>query len=195
MWQSRIIAVREPDGTLRRADWSERKRMNQTYFPLAHRMLETPKMFEPDQLDNVLQDPNRYLFVLERACLQFEPDEHDYIRVTSTVYEHINQMRQFELLRSTRHFGPMSFYLANNKKIDLLLLDMVDRSLLSDAAGLVRLYCILNDFDFQSKFENPSNLETVKRFVQSNHCGKYRHELELSIQKHEQLNDQEAVLN
>jgi small subunit ribosomal protein S22 len=149
-------------------------------------MLETPKMFEQEQLLRILDDPTRYLFVLERACLQFEPDEHDYIRVSSTVYEHIHAKRQFDQLRSTRHFGPMTFYLANNKKIDLLLQDMIERSLLADASALVRLYCILNDLQFE-QFRKSNDFDTVKQFVKSEQCASnHRHELELTLQKYQQ---------
>lgn len=50
----RLIAVREPDGTLRHADWDERQRMNQIYFPVKGREVVTPKMFENEYLEVII---------------------------------------------------------------------------------------------------------------------------------------------
>ena len=156
-------------------------------------MLETPKMFEQEQLQRVLdKSAANYLFVLERTCLQFDPDELDYNRVTTTVYEHVHSHRAFEELRSTRHFGPMSFYLANNNKIDRLLQDMLERDLLQDAVSLIRLYSIVNEQDFEHKYASANELETIKKFVQSDVCGASRHELELAVQKLEDIQGQHS---
>lgn len=48
--KDRIIAVREPDGTLRSATWEERDRLNQIYNPLKGREITVPKMFEDEHL-------------------------------------------------------------------------------------------------------------------------------------------------
>lgn len=49
-FQKRLIVARDPDGTLRHANMSERFRMNQIYFPIQGRKLRTPRMFEPEYL-------------------------------------------------------------------------------------------------------------------------------------------------
>lgn len=139
------MVIRQPDGTLRRANFRERQRLNSIYFPHKYRTVDIPKMFEEDNLENVLKKPETSLFVLERACLQFEPDDPDYIRITNRVYEHVLHNRLFNELRSTRHFGPFAFYLAINKKIDLLIKDQLDRKLIDDVLNTIELYYLLND--------------------------------------------------
>lgn len=47
----RLIVVREPNGTLRYADWDERHRMNQIYFPMDGRDITMPKMFDKENLE------------------------------------------------------------------------------------------------------------------------------------------------
>lgn len=47
----RLIVIRDEDGKLRDADWNERFRMNQIYFPSEGRELTTPKMFKQEYLD------------------------------------------------------------------------------------------------------------------------------------------------
>lgn len=106
-----------------------------------------------------------YLFVLERACIQFEPDDPNYIRVTQRTYDVINDNNHFGVLQSTRHFGPMSFYYALAKKIDNLLLDMIQRELISNGAQLVELYYIVNPKSGLNieKLHNPLNIIQVRK--------------------------------
>ena len=49
--KDRLIVVREPDGTLRHANWDERSRLNQIYFPMEGREIFMPKMFEREHLE------------------------------------------------------------------------------------------------------------------------------------------------
>ena len=49
--QQRVIVVREPDGTLRKASWEERDRINQIYNPVEGRQLTTPTMFQEEFLE------------------------------------------------------------------------------------------------------------------------------------------------
>ena len=157
------MVVREPDGTLRRATFRERQRLNTIYYPHKYRTVDMPRMFEQHSLEEVLKQPNTSLFVLERACLQFEPDDSEYIRVTRRVYEHVLANRLFDELRSTRHFGPMTFYLAINKKIDFLIKDQLDRRLVDDALDTIEVYCLINDLD--TAFLRDANL-TDKQIIE-----------------------------
>lgn len=117
--------------------------MNSIYFPMVGRRFRTPRMFELEHLKRCL-DQQFYEFILDRACIQFEPYERDFHRITSDVYIHINQTKQFDQLRSTRHFGPMAFFLAWHKMIDDLLIDMIDRDYLLNGVDLICLYNQLN---------------------------------------------------
>ena len=79
-------------------------------------------------LQNVL-DREEYEFVLDLACAQFEPDDPEYQRVTGKVYETLEVRRCYQALHSTRHYGPLCFYLAWNKKIDNLLTTLIQLEL------------------------------------------------------------------
>ena len=139
----RVVVVREPNGTLRLADHKERDRTLQVYFPRSGRMYNMPKMFEEESIEKILVE-GRYEYVLDRACVQFEPDDPDYIRVTNRTYEHVASNARYDDLRSTRHFGPMALYFAVHHKIDGLLADMIRQDLLDDAHDLIRLYHIVH---------------------------------------------------
>ena len=42
-----------------------------------------------------------------------------YSRTAEIVYNHVNENNNFRALETTRHFGPMLFYLCWNKKVIL----------------------------------------------------------------------------
>jgi len=69
-------------------------------------------------------------------------------QVTQRTYEHIAESGRFDDLRSTRHFGPMAYYLTIHHKIDSLLLDMLHRHLSVLATLLVTcsVYSLLVKF-------------------------------------------------
>ena len=119
--RDRIIVAREPDGTLREAMGSERDRMNQIYFPKEGRYIKIPVLFEPKVLEEIL-GPEKYVYVLDRNCVQFEPDHPVYIRTCSMVFDHVDINGHYEVLQSTRHFGALLFYLAYEKRIDNIIL-------------------------------------------------------------------------
>ncbi|TGZ74125.1 hypothetical protein CRM22_001119 [Opisthorchis felineus] len=123
----RLIVVREPDGTLRHASASERDRINSTYFLLPGRRVRVPLMFYGQHLQDML-NRGQYLYILDRACNQFEPDDPEYIRICHSVYNHVNANswapihsttetdptstdNPLRLLRHTRHYGPLALYL------------------------------------------------------------------------------------
>jgi small subunit ribosomal protein S22 len=87
---------------------------------------------------------SKYEFILDRACVQFEPDDPEYQTITRKVYEHINAERRFDLLRSTRHFGPIVFHLVWTNNIDNLLCEMIETSRVKDATLLIRLYHMIH---------------------------------------------------
>ncbi|OQR69699.1 28S ribosomal protein S22 [Tropilaelaps mercedesae] len=134
----RPIVVRETDGTLRTASWGERERMMQIYFTNPHREMETPAMFKEPYLSNILSS-EKYIFVLDRACIQFEPNSEEYLGVTQRVFEHLKGTLKFDMLRSTRHFGPMCFYYAVTQQCDPLMLEMLTCGRLQSASMLVKL--------------------------------------------------------
>ncbi|XP_048512904.1 28S ribosomal protein S22, mitochondrial isoform X2 [Athalia rosae] len=136
-------SIIDTDGILREADPKERHRLNQIYFPLEGREIDTPKLFDQDYLKDLLSR-EEYEFILDLACVQFEPNAAEYHEITKSVYDYVNSMKHFEHLRSTRHFGPLAFHLAWSKNIDNLLLENIETSRLDDAVLLVQLYYIVN---------------------------------------------------
>lgn len=73
--------VREPDGTLRSATWDEKDKMLQIYFPKDGRKVVAPPMFTRQDLLEEALGNQKYEYVLNRACVQFEPDNPEYHRV------------------------------------------------------------------------------------------------------------------
>lgn len=135
----RSVVIRQPDGVLKEANYEIKKRVCQIFNPSHGRSFSEPKIFEPDNFKRLLEE-NKYEFLLDRACLQFEPCEARYHEITSQIYLHISEHLQFDAIRSTRHFGSMAFFLAWHKLIDNLLLDMIRNDMLKNA---VQIICVL----------------------------------------------------
>ncbi|CAD6993964.1 28S ribosomal protein S22, mitochondrial [Ceratitis capitata] len=146
----RKVVVRQTDGTLEYAPMEVTKRMRQLYFPINGRSIRVPRMFEDEHLQRCL-DEQKYLFILNRMVVQFEPYEPEFHYISSRVYQHINETKQFDVLRSTRHFGPMSFFFAWHRCIDDLLYDMVRRDYLQNAAELIALLYKLHGIETNYK--------------------------------------------
>lgn len=143
--RNRIVLARDPNGTLRKASWEEREKMNKIYFPTPGRAFVTPKMFtDPQILKEVLSrasaEDNTYEFVLDRACLQFEPDDPIYISAVETVYDTINSRQHYDYLHSTRHYGPMVFHYLRFRNIDNLLSFYIKEERIPDAGKLISLF-------------------------------------------------------
>lgn len=156
--RDRTIFVRQPNGVLETADQLTRRRMLQTYFPLKGRRLVVPQMFIGDDFERVLNE-GKYEFVLNRCIIQFEPYEKDYHRITSRTYQHIYDHNAFDSIRSTRHFGPMAFFLAWHKLIDNLIIDCVRRDYLRNAVEAICLMFNLNNIPYDLYI-----LEQLKRY-------------------------------
>ncbi|CAG6006933.1 small ribosomal subunit protein mS22 [Menidia menidia] len=137
--RERFIVVREPNGILRKATWEERDRLIQVYFPKKERKLTAPLIFKEENL-KVVFSQDRHEDVLNLCLVQFEPDSSDYIRVHASTYEDLEKHGKYGLLRSTRHFGGMTWYLVNARRVDGLIVDMLKNELLQDAVSLVSLF-------------------------------------------------------
>lgn len=167
----RMVLIRQPDGSLEHAPLEVRKRMCQIFFPRPGRKLKAPKLFEPENLKAVLKR-HEYLFVLDLLCVQFDPFEKEYHEVTSQVYQHINESKKFDDLRSTRHFGPMAFFFAWHKMIDDLLLDNIKRDYLRYGVELILLHHKLHSIEeekaiAQKLAEFPNRRDLVKDYCDS----------------------------
>lgn len=141
----RNIVIRSVDGTLSTASLEVRKRLNQFYFPLNGRQVRVPKLFDADNLRELLAR-DAFEFVLDAMCIQFEPYERQFHEISGTVYEYIDEHKRFDALRSTRHFGPMAYFLAWHNRTDNLLLDLIQNDYLDNCVDLVELSCRLHNW-------------------------------------------------
>lgn len=185
----RLIVIREPDGALREADWDVRDRLNQTYFPRPGREVICPKMFEDEYLKDLLKR-EEFLFVLDRACMQFEPDDLKYQQVTSDTYEYVNENGLFDKLRSTRHFGPFVFYLVWHNNIDNLLLDLLETCHIEEVNSLLQLYGIVQNVQF--KADGSTNFGVLEKYISG--YSKKKGPLELALQSVKDLEDRKQTL-
>ena len=213
--RDRIIVVREPDGTLREASWEQRDRVNQIYFPTEERKLDVvPAMFEPEELKHILGDgncvfhlveqhehdrfisgPDRYDYILNRNCVQFEPDHPIYIRTAEAVYEDVNAHGHYDVLHSTRHYGPMVFYLAYNKKCDDLIVHYLRKKDLDDAACVVRVFALVHEDSEVAGNVLPdiSPLDLIRLYTNSDSLKSSKVHLTLEAALEAMEKDQEAV--
>lgn len=136
--RNRLMSVRETDGTLRYPSHDERSRLNHMFFPDDSKSLDCPKLFEKENLMRLLKR-REYVYVLNRACAQFEPDDPRYVSCTREVYNYVNDQADFDKLRSTRHFGPMVLYLVYSKNTDILRKEMQSKKLDEDIVNLDKL--------------------------------------------------------
>ncbi|XP_075211435.1 mitochondrial ribosomal protein S22 [Lycorma delicatula] len=187
---NRVIVVREPNGTLRKAYWNERERINQIYFPVPGRKLIPHKVFKPENLLD-LCERHEYEFILDLACLQFEPNDADYLRVTVTVYDHVNETQCFELLRSTRHYGPLIFHIASQRDIDNLIIENLRTARLEDAVWAITLLHLLKPESKSAKttYKPGDELAFIKSYIEldSNKRGVLEMTYKAYIDTHENL--------
>ena len=92
---------------------------------------------------------------MNKACLRYEPDDPEFIRVTHRVYEYVNEQQDFEILHSTRFYGPMLFYLAWFKKIDKIVAYLLNNSQIEECAEIIYLYNIVNEVNTKQVFNKP----------------------------------------
>jgi len=162
--KKRIVVVREPDGTLRKGNADERHAVNQIYFPQTGRELKHPVMFKDENLKPLLENGD-YEFILDRACCQFEPDDQNYHRVVFSTYKHVDKTQKYHVLESTRHLGPLLFYLAFNKKPDNFLMYCLQTERVDDLMLFIQLYTKVNE---GLKFElndSKDQFQTIEDFI------------------------------
>jgi len=164
--RDRLIVVREPDGVLREAEWEERDRVNQIYFPKEGRKMETPAMFRSEEKLREILKEEKCEYILDRCCVQFEPDHPAFIKTAEAVYDYLDENKAYkvkikptvvnshcffsQVLESTRHFGPMCFHLSWLQRCDDLMAyllktnEAIKEGDLSRAASLAKLYARLH---------------------------------------------------
>ncbi|XP_067221556.1 28S ribosomal protein S22, mitochondrial [Chanodichthys erythropterus] len=184
--RERFIVVREPNGILRKASWNERDRIIQVYFPKEGRKVTPPPIFKEENL-RVVFEQDRHEDVLNQCVVQFEPDSAEFKNVLMLTYEDIEKHGKYDLLRSTRFFGGLAWHLANGRRIDGLLVNMLQRDLMQDAVRLVRLFHLVHPQSESAQHaqrQQATDLDLLKIYAQyeSNRAGF----IELAVQNYEQ---------
>lgn len=146
-YSERKVVVRNTDGMLEYASDDIAKRVKQLYIPADGRKIREPKLFQEESFFKECLDQGNYKFLLDRLCVQYEPYVQQYHELTSKVYSEVDEKKAFECLRSTRHFGPLVFFLAWHKRIDNLLCDLIERDLLQNAVNLIVLMGKLHNIE------------------------------------------------
>ncbi|KAJ8280380.1 hypothetical protein GJAV_G00053840 [Gymnothorax javanicus] len=184
--RERFILVREPSGVLRKASWEERDRILQVYFPKPGRRLTPPPIFNEENL-KIVYGQDRHEDILDLCLVQFEPDSKEYIKVHQATYEDIEKHGKYDLLRSTRHFGGMVWHLVNSRRIDGLLIDMLQRELVQDAVSLVTLFHMVHpqsESAIEAREQQATGVDLIKIYGQreSQRAGY----IELALQAYQQ---------
>ncbi|XP_056330101.1 28S ribosomal protein S22, mitochondrial [Danio aesculapii] len=184
--RERFIVVREPSGTLRKASWNERDRIIQIYFPKEGRKVTAPPVFKEENL-RVVFEQERHEDVLNHCVVQFEPDSAEFNKVFILTYEDIEKHGKYDLLRSTRFFGGLAWHMVNERRIDGLLVDMLQRDLMQDAVKLVRLFNLVHPQSESAQHaqgQQAADLDLLKIYAQyeSSRAGF----IELAVQTYEQ---------
>ncbi|KAG2462300.1 RT22 protein, partial [Polypterus senegalus] len=185
--RERFIVIRESDGTLRKATWEERDRMVQIYFPFKGRRLTTPAVFKEANMKVVFLE-DRHELLLDHCLVQFEPDSAEYKQIHHLTYENIDQHGKYDLLRSTRHFGGMVWYLVSERRIDGLIIDMIQRDLIHDAESVVELYHMMYPQCQSAKEaseQQASGIELLKVYARTE--SKQSGYIELALQVYPQI--------
>ncbi|XP_030634643.1 small ribosomal subunit protein mS22 [Chanos chanos] len=191
--RERFIVVREPTGSLRKATWEERDRIIQVYFPREGRKLTAPPIFKEENLKVAFQQ-NKHEDVLNHCLVQFEPDSAEFKKVHELTYEDIEKHGKYDILRSTRFFGGLTWHLVNARRVDGLLVDMLQRDLVQDAVCLVRLFNLVHpqsDSAQQAQSRQATGLDLLKIYAgaESQRAGF----IELALQMYEQNTAQSSV--
>nr|XP_040568661.1 28S ribosomal protein S22, mitochondrial-like [Lepeophtheirus salmonis] len=161
--RERLITVREANGDLRTAEWDERDRLNQIYFPKPGRRIKHPPLFISKNLEKIL-NPSKYEYILAKNCEQFEPDHPLYLQTANAVFEHADQHRQYDVLWSTRFYGPLIYTLAMKNSIDNILIHYFIKKDVDSALRVLRVYGEIHDLNSLKELKN-ENDELIHKYL------------------------------
>ncbi|XP_052819880.1 28S ribosomal protein S22, mitochondrial-like [Mya arenaria] len=138
MKHARPVVVRHENGDLCVADPEIHDRVVRTYLLEPGQEVIPPTLFQDKHLKELLQ-PEKYLYLLDLACSQFEPDNPEFIRITHLIYDHAAANENFRVLEGTRFFGPLVFHLAVKDKLEPLLVYYIQEDRLMETRDTIHL--------------------------------------------------------
>ncbi|XP_067946513.1 small ribosomal subunit protein mS22-like [Watersipora subatra] len=142
--RERNIMVRSPDGTLMSASWVTRDRISQIFYPRSGRRNKPASHLFGENFTRLVNN-QKYKYLLDSACCQFEPDDPRFIQVTQKVYEQCDVNGDYEMLQSSRHFGPMVFSYILSKNILGIIKHYLRKRRWLDCIRIARIYSIVWD--------------------------------------------------
>nr|CAG4635647.1 EOG090X0AW0 [Artemia franciscana] len=143
--RKRLVVVRDPEGTLRKATWEERERMLQIYFPRPGREILPPPMFNEDNLKKeVWDDISRLNKILSRVFLTFTAKDRNDIKEKEKVYDTLDVKEDFHTLKEKRFFIPWTFIFVGTKRTDSLFLAMIHYVLIAQKNCLLNFFVLLH---------------------------------------------------
>ncbi|CAB0034687.1 unnamed protein product [Trichogramma brassicae] len=148
---------------------------------------DAPRDFIP------ILDREDYDFILNRVCVQFDPDHSEFHRVSQLTYDRIYEKGHYEKLRSTRHYGPMVFYLTWCKKIDNLLIENIAQESIEDAALTIKLYYILHPSDNVPK--GVDNIKLIQHYLDNDCNSQCKRRLDNTLKMHLELESERKKVN
>ncbi len=125
--RTRMMVARRADGSLYSVNWEDRDRLQKIFFPLPGQRIRVPRMFEPAHLKGMLAK-GQARYILDRACVQFEPDDPLFISTRSAVFDHVLAQGPLDDLFATRHLGPLALHAVLTQRYQPLMLFLRDRS-------------------------------------------------------------------
>ncbi|XP_039251177.2 small ribosomal subunit protein mS22-like [Styela clava] len=173
--RERFIVVRETNGKLRKANWDERDRLINLYYPVLGRKIVPPLLFKTQHLENVFEQ-NIHENALDQCVIQFEPDSPKYLEIFEAVYRNIEEKKYYHLLRATRYFGGLVYFLTKNFLIDSLILDMLQNNMIEDAVDCIRLLTLLHPNcktkSFIDLMDSPEDITIIKAYIENESADK-----------------------
>eukprot|EP00039_Didymoeca_costata_P001120 m.49905 g.49905 ORF g.49905 m.49905 type:complete len:373 (+) comp10638_c0_seq1:221-1339(+) len=137
---TRLIFMREKDGTLRTADQDERDRINWKYFGKKGHVKWIQSVFsDMDELKIALgQFAHPYL--LDELCKVRSEKDATYIKVHIEVYRDVEKRKCYSVLQDTPHFRGFVQWLVNNDKVEGFLQTLLEADRGNDVGEFLSVY-------------------------------------------------------
>ncbi|CAB4065335.1 MRPS22 [Lepeophtheirus salmonis] len=107
---------------------------------------------------------DRERLITLKNCEQFEPDHPLYLQTANAVFEHADQHRQYDVLWSTRFYGPLIYTLAMKNSIDNILIHYFIKKDVDSALRVLRVYGEIHDLNSLKELKN-ENDELIHKYL------------------------------
>lgn len=124
-----VILREKKTGKLRYANWDERNRRLQAYYPTKYRSLDLPAYIDPDHpefdtiMDNFLRnfEWKGAMQIMEAAISHYDLNDAKYERVKNALNSKLFDGGHFDYLYATRHGGQFIFHILKTGNVEKYL--------------------------------------------------------------------------